>query len=75
MPCADEWHRILASVTFEPQVHEMDMALTEVREEAELLRLRLHIARAEREALYPAEPADAKSALALTPARLSAQVQ
>lgn len=65
------------------------MALTEVREEAELLRLRLHIARAERDAVRIAAPSGGQAAVlanqaaesggagAMTPAvppRLSAQV-
>lgn len=53
--CVNVWRKSTScsSATPEPwflQVLELDMALTEVREEAELLRLRLHVARAERDA-------------------------
>jgi hypothetical protein len=75
LQCASRLHTISAKCWFHAQVHELDMALSEVREEAELLRLRLHIARAERDALCATAPADSKSARVPIPARLSAQVR
>jgi hypothetical protein len=62
-------------------VHELDTALAEVREEAELLQLRLRVARAERDALRAADrraaAAPAAPVLAAcdpAPAHLAAQV-
>ncbi len=67
----------LSKIQNEPrtQVLELEMAVTEVREEADLLRLRLHIARAERDAGSAVADDSAAQPAALPPPRLCAQVR